>query len=169
MALVVEDGTAKADADSYVSLADAATYATDYGLSFSGTDSEKEIALRRATQYVDAMFGERFKGYRVQSTQSLEWPRSGADDGDHAIDSNLVPQKVKDAVVELAVKARSETLAPDVAQPGELTEDTTKIGSLTFTKKWADTAGAGDLKQYTLVEGLLRQFLRLHGEIELGL
>jgi hypothetical protein len=80
MSLAVEDGTGLANADSYVSVADCATYATDRALSFPTTDNAAcEAALRRATAAIDNRYRLRFTGYRThRRAQALEWPRTGA-------------------------------------------------------------------------------------------
>lgn len=72
MALIVEDGTGLADADSYISLADARTYAENYGYSLPATDPEAEILIRQGTLDVDA---NEMKGSKLLDTQSLSVPR----------------------------------------------------------------------------------------------
>lgn len=74
MALIVEDGTGLANADSYVSLVNARLFATDYGISLPVDDTEAEIALRQGAQYVD-LSEPRFTGERLSDDQALAWPR----------------------------------------------------------------------------------------------
>lgn len=54
MALIVEDGTGLADAESYLSVADADTYHADRNNEAwqDYSTAEKEAALRKATQYI---------------------------------------------------------------------------------------------------------------------
>lgn len=80
MSLIVEDGTGLSGAESYVSVADCVTYATNHGLTFPGTDATaSEAALRRATAAIDNRYRLRFTGYRThRRAQALEWPRTGA-------------------------------------------------------------------------------------------
>ena len=50
-------------------MADADAYHTAYGnTGWTGTEAAKEIALRRATQYIDSRY--RFRGVRKDSDQS---------------------------------------------------------------------------------------------------
>ena len=78
MALIVESGAGLADADSYISLADARTFAANYGITLPADDTEAEIALRQGTQYVDLQ-EPCFVGERLTDDQALAYPRD--DDG----------------------------------------------------------------------------------------
>ena len=96
MALTVETGAGLADADSYLSLADARTYAQNYGYSLSDDDTEAEVQLRKAAVYVD---NHPFKGERKTSTQALDWPRVNVYCNGNLVDSDSVPQAVQRAQV----------------------------------------------------------------------
>ena len=74
MALIVEDGTGLVDSDSYISLADARTFAANYGITLPADDTEAEITLRQGTQYVDLQ-EDCFVGDRLTDTQALAYPR----------------------------------------------------------------------------------------------
>lgn len=102
MALIVEDGTGLATAESYISVADADTYIANFkgavSVWDSATEASKEIAARNATQYLDD--GYLFIGGKETSAQALQWPREYAyDEADELIEG--VPQKLKDATAEL--------------------------------------------------------------------
>ena len=76
MSIIVEDGTGLTTAVAYVAVADADAYHTAMGnTAWTGTDAAKEIALRRATQYLDNRYT--YRGTRLTSTQALEWPQIG--------------------------------------------------------------------------------------------
>ena len=75
MALIVEDGTGLVDSDSYISLADARTFAANYGITLPADDTEAEITLRQGTQYVDLQ-EDCFVGDRLTDTQALAYPRN---------------------------------------------------------------------------------------------
>jgi hypothetical protein len=74
MALTVEDGIGLAGADSYISLADARTYAASYGYALPVDDTEAEVTLRNGALYVDLQ-ESCFSGSRLTNTQALSWPR----------------------------------------------------------------------------------------------
>ena len=77
MALIVETGAGLANADSFVTLANARTIALNYGVTLPALDADAEVALRQGCQYL--MLSEsRFSGSRVSASQALPWPRVGA-------------------------------------------------------------------------------------------
>lgn len=115
MAIEVEDGTGKATANSYASAAEADAYWADRSeASWSAAASaDKDAALIKATDYIEATWSRKFRGSRVSSTQALSWPRVGAVDADgFTVASDSVPTPVKAAAYHLAVKALSADLKP---------------------------------------------------------
>lgn len=157
MALVVEDGTGKSDAESYVSVADADSYHTNHGNpnAWSGAvTGVKEAALRAATQYMDGTYRNRWPGYKNTQAQALAWPRGDAADADGwAIDSDVVPQAVKDACAELALRAVSAELRPDRTRGEDIKRKRQKVGPLEVETEYAD--GAPTQTQYDEVELIL--------------
>lgn len=153
MALVVEDGTGKSDAESYLSVADFKTYADGRGYSYAGTsDSVLEQKLRLATGYIDTRF--RFKGDRMTGAQALEFPRSSLIDwSGYAIAG--VPQRLKQATAELCFKAISDALYEDQDRGGMIKSE--KVGSLSVD--YADGAPTGG-KTWTFAFNLLSQYVR---------
>lgn len=142
--LIVEDGTGKADAEAYISVADADTYFENRGYTlWAGlSDTEKEQALRRATDYMENMYGPRWKGERVSVTQALSWPRTETD-----YDSDEVPHAVRRANAELAFRAaQGELMADQGAQVKSKT-----VGPIAIT--YAD--GARQSTRYAAVESML--------------
>ena len=102
--LIVEIGTPSASSDSYVELEDADLYHANRGnLDWTGTDAERARMLRRGTQYLDSTYRIRWKGTKATSGQALSWPRDGMTDEDgNGIDSDVIPQAIKDACCESA-------------------------------------------------------------------
>jgi hypothetical protein len=131
MALIVEDGTGLATAESYLSVADADTYHTSRGTaeaSWVGLDEDiKEQCLRRATDYMVQAYRGRWKGYMVlPQTQVLDWPRYQVyPDASflYTISPSTVPSEVKKACAELAMRANVASLTSDVAAQGEVTSE----------------------------------------------
>lgn len=161
MALIVEDGTGKSDAETYVSVADADTYHTAYGnpSAWSGAATgDKESALRKAAQYLDAKYRLSWKGTRSVQTQALAWPRMDVTDFDgYDLDANALPQKLKDAASVMALRSIGEDIYPDVSSPGDISEETVRVGPITESIKY--TGGRSQLKSYTLVEELLSDLI----------
>lgn len=102
MALVTEDGTGLATAESYISVADADTYIAAYkgaNATWDGaTEAAKEIAARQATQYLDGLYI--WKGVKAYTVQALGWPRNYAYD-ETGTAYTLVPTKLEQATAEV--------------------------------------------------------------------
>lgn len=116
--LETEDGTGKASAESLITVADADTYFTGRGITNWATLStaEKEQALRRATDYMEQVYGQKWKGARMTDTQALSWPRYDVCANGFDVGSDVVPVAVQRACAELALKAAAGALAPDVGR-----------------------------------------------------
>jgi hypothetical protein len=159
VALIVEDGTIVAGAESYISVADADTYFTARANATRDAlaDADKEAALRKATDYMTGRYGLRWKGERVSELQALDWPRSGAYANGFLIDSGSVPVAVQRACAELAVRASADDLAPDVG--AQVKQEV--VGPISVT--YAD--GARQDTRYALVDSMLAAYLKGAGQI----
>ena len=138
MSLIVEDGTGVVGAESYATEAQATAYFSNRGVAAWTAVENKEAALRKATDYMVQNYRLAWKGCRVDPEQALDWPRSGCYvsgyllgkfSSDYLIPSNVVPNEVRNACIELALKASSEDLNSDLTQQ-VLSE---KVGPLAVT------------------------------------
>lgn len=129
MALVVEDGSAKSDAESYVSVNEADAYFAKYGnTTWAGAqNAAKEIALRKATDYMVSTFRGSWAGMRTVAQQALDWPRAYVVVDEFDIANNVVPREVKAACCELAIVALTSALMPTTAGR---TKKRVKVGPL---------------------------------------
>lgn len=165
---IVEDGTGKSDAISYVTTAEADEYWGRRGSTAWGalTNGQKKRALVLATDYMGQVYRLRWKGVRTVSTQALDWPRAFVErddyrysglngyttiDGQYYYPSNEVPAEVKRACCELALKAVTTTLLADVG--AQVKSET--VGPISVT--YAD--GARQNTAYKAVDGTLAMFL----------
>ena len=115
MALSVEDGTGRADAESYCSVAEATSYHNKRakGDAWDAVE-DKEAALRNATDYMLAVYRPLWIGSRLKYQQSLDWPRidaqiEGVSGGGYGYyppnyPTDQVPALVKNACAELALR-----------------------------------------------------------------
>lgn len=117
LALIKEDGTGKADANSYATVADANAYYDGhlYATAWTAaTDDQKAVALVMATRLIDAEY--QFNGTRTSPAQSLQWPRARCPDPDGAsaplsvllpipgdyVEYDKVPKAIIQATCEMA-------------------------------------------------------------------
>ena len=149
-------------AESFVSLVDAATYHTARGnaaWAAIASDTVREQLLRKAADYMEQVYRERWSGRRVNATQVLSWPRyevpirdtGGYYTGLVYYASTTVPLIVANACAELALRAATITLAPDLNPP--VTGET--VGPITVT--YAD--GARQQVRYQAIDNMLQPFL----------
>lgn len=158
MALIVEDGTGRADAESLCSVSYADAYHDARGNTIWSALSvtEKEQALRRSTDYIERTYGMRFCGYRVNSTQALSWPRYEARRKDGARceywPSDAVPNPMAQTCAEMAFKAGQ----------GELDQDYDKskvVKSIVvgpIKKEYFDSDG---VIRYRYIDKMMAQFI----------
>ncbi len=119
MALTVEDGTGLVGADAYISVANADTYflASANSTWAAATIPAKEVAIVKATRYMEKRFGTKWKGLIASSEQALGWPRRYVYDerGTELVDQ--VPVQIARACAEYAVQALVNPLIPETVYP----------------------------------------------------
>lgn len=164
--LIVEDGTAKPDAESFCSVAYADDYFTRRGIT-AWTDLalfDKEVALRLATDYIEQEYRLRWMGYKFTVAQALSWPRWEVYNLDVAygyygwanyVGYNTVPDLVIRGTAELALKSRSGPLTVD----GDRLKHRVRIGGNNGVDITYDPNQQLN-KVYLAVEGWFAPFLR---------
>jgi hypothetical protein len=169
MGLIVESGAGISTAESYLSVTDADRYHELHGRPASWTGAsvdQKEVALRQATQYLDAKYANRWIGSRRLYNQRLAWPRySGAARYSSTlyadeiyIDGATLPQDLLDATAELALRYLQDgSLLPDLASPGVIQSESVSVGSI--AKSTTYQGGKSPLKQYTKPLAMLNRLI----------
>ena len=97
MALTIEDGTGKTDSQTYASEAELAAYALERGITVSGTDTE---LLIKAMDYLES---KDFIGDKGTKEQALQWPRNNAAIDGYYVDSDSIPNLLKESQIEFAL------------------------------------------------------------------
>jgi len=158
---VVEDGSGKSDATSYISVADADQIIENFGLSWvSGvTEDQKKIALNNAARYIDQKYYGGWKGFKGSGTQALQWPRFDVTDDDGwTLATTDIPALLKQAVVQMAVYFNNEgSVFPDADNPGKLKMERIKIDVLEFEEEYL--AGTSGSEIAATIDALLSPYL----------
>jgi hypothetical protein len=115
MTIIVEDGSEVTDANSYASYAELVAYGALRGTPADTIAEGGETLLIKA---MDRLYGMNWKGERVSSTQSLEWPRYGAYLDGQLLPSDEIPRELIYGQLSLAIAAIDTTLQP--VQPATL-------------------------------------------------
>lgn len=151
----IEDGSGIAAANAYAPVIFADDYHDSCGNSVWQTYDlpTKQTAIVRATFYIDKRFGRKFRGYKENIQQPLQWPRLGAfdDSGFMFGDDGKLPQQLMKACAEYALRAAIYmTLAPDPLLP-------------TATQDMSDAAGPRDTE---VISGTVTRKLQRVGPLE---
>lgn len=149
------------DAEAYCSVERADTYHEKRGAAAWAalTESQKEAALRLATDYLTQTYRMRWAGSRVDDVQALDWPRNFVPrvDGSEAFyPSDAIPKELIFASAELALRSVSGPLIEDTEPP--VIEET--IGPI--TTRYAPSAS--QRKKYPAIERMLVPLLSGAGE-----
>jgi hypothetical protein len=161
MALIVEDGTGKSDAESYVSVADAIAWITKYYPTndfLSKTTEEQEAYCRQSTQYLDQKYGGRWVGDKNSKEQALDWPRKNAVVDGYAVETDELPRDLEIGTFEAIIPfvAGDDPLAPQET-PGIITEESATIGPISETTKYS--GGKSNYKRYPKVDTAVRAII----------
>lgn len=114
MALEIEDGTGKANSNSYVTVAEAQAYATARGVVLPVAEAEVETLLIQAMDYVES-FRAKYQGHKTwprpdmdvshPHAQALQWPRTGVVlDCNYNLPDNVIPQELKQTQMQAAIE-----------------------------------------------------------------
>lgn len=137
MALILEDGTGFSNSNTYLLSATADAYFALRGNTVWAAlaTAQKEVALVLAIDFMQQSFRARWQGQRYIINQALDWPRinvqlfdspSGYGIYPYYIQPGTIPIEVLNAQCELAVRASSVVLIPDI----DRVEDEVAVGTI---------------------------------------
>tara|TARA_R110000782_G_scaffold226713_1_gene313507 strand:+ start:655 stop:1158 length:504 start_codon:yes stop_codon:yes gene_type:complete len=105
MALIIENGTAVANSDSYVTRVEYIAYALALGIAISN-DFSADVQLVESAQFIES-HGENLKGYRLNRDQSMAWPRGLVETDGWLWNSDEIPRNLKLAQMAIALDLNS--------------------------------------------------------------
>jgi len=106
MAIIVEDGTRPPGANSYVSLADARSYAAARGITLSAVDADLEKVVMKAMDFIES-HDAIFVGERVERDQPVAWPRVAALIDGWSWSSSEIPRQLITATLEAILEVHA--------------------------------------------------------------
>lgn len=149
MAFTPEDGTGLDGANAYISVEYADGYFSDRGVTaWDNLETEaKQAAIYRATDYVEARFGRRFRGIKLTTTQALAFPRSALYD-DEGTEVEGIPDRFKQAVAEYAYRASSADLwnEPYRDPKGRIVAEKSQVGPIMEDTRYAFNRDVSEIK-----------------------
>lgn len=152
--IVVEDGTGKDDANSYVSVSEFISYAAQQGVDLDESDSTS-VLLIKAMKFLET---KKFKGKRTTLTQALNWPRKDAyiycEDPEVVFANDVIPTNIKKAEMELALLVENGVdLMPTTTALDLIVSE--KIGPITTEYANPGEYGLSYAPQLPLIDSLL--------------
>lgn len=161
MPLIVEDGSGLATAQTYASVSTVTEYLTARGNATftAATIAAREAAVLRAMRYIEGNYRLRWKGRKVDIDQALAWPRYEVqDENGYAVDAYVIPQALKDALAEAALRelTTTDSLRPDVDRTGVTRE---RVGPLEVEYG----PGASNLPVFKVIDDLLSGLISRSG------
>lgn len=167
MALVVEDGTGLANADSLVSVSQidaysAAHYESTHVLSIAWAaliSGNKDIKARQGYAWMEEHLGRSWRGVRASDTQALDWPRADVEDIDgNALDNDEIPNAVQNLQCEMSMRAAYEDIRPDLDEDAAKTQEAVSVGSLSVSTSYM--GGATGEKDYVFARRMVARYLQ---------
>ena len=154
--IIVEDGTQVANANSFVSVADARIYAVNRGVALPSSDDELAAMLIKAVDYLEAQ-AESFQGERVSETQDLQWPRTEVYIYGALVPSNVIPKSLISAQVQLAMAINAGLdLQPNITPETYVIKE--KVGPIETV--YANPLHTGIMPTFTAANSLIALLLK---------
>lgn len=157
MALIVEDGTGKEDANTFVTLDEARSYATGRGITLPVEDTAVEALIINAADFL-FMYEVRLKGVRANDEQALIYPRKGVEINGAELAQDAIPATLKKAQLQLVIEGNSGSLT--ISRRGADFIKRKKTGPL--EKEWSEAVYLqyGNSVSYPLVDTYMQPLLR---------
>lgn len=162
MALIVEDGTGKSDAESYLSVSDISAVLAKTGEDAAwlalASDTIREQVARRVFRALDNEHF--FRGEKKTAAQAGEWPRVNAYDDDGFLYSDTsLPAKLKTAFAVLCAAASvpGADLQPTQTAPGQVQSKSISVGKISIATSY--TGGQSQVAYQRKAESLLSELV----------
>lgn len=153
IAIIVEDGSNIANANSFVTIAQARAYAAERGVTLAVADDDVAVQLIKAKDYLES-FAMRYQGEMTNEDQSLQWPRIDVYlyGSEIAFPSNAIPKELKAAQNATVVAlAQGVDIMPNYSASDFVTRE--KVGPI--ETEYADPTKVGIVPTLTGVDSLL--------------
>jgi hypothetical protein len=155
MALVIEDGTGVANANSYITVAEAREFADLRSLFLPVSDADVETLIVKAFDYLESL---EYKGEPANPPQAAEFPRRNLYIQGILFSESSIPFKLKQAQCQLTVEANSTDLQP-TGDGREVIKEKVDVIEVEYAEKGISVARP----TFTAVNGFLKGLLRTGG------
>lgn len=160
--MIVETGTIVTGANSYCTLAEANAYHTLYDNSdWAGTDADLELALIKACQSLDLLYGPKYASQVRSNSQSLLFPRYAFYDRFNKLRSaTAIPIELKHAQCEIALKALNfENILPSPSVQSSIVSESITIDVIDISTSYKNSTNPSDIDGFRKIELILYPIL----------
>lgn len=119
MLVIVEDGSGRPDANSFVPLEKLVFYRDYYGFLLPATENEQKALLLRAAA---DMNGREWKGVKTHESQAMAWPRRNCRVGVEILSEMFIPFEIEWGQLRLAVELHAADNGLGISEPAFGTE-----------------------------------------------
>lgn len=127
MLIIVEDGTGRPDANSFVPLDKLVHYRDYYGFPLPASENQQKALLLRAAAEINA---HQWKGSKTRPTQALAWPRRDCNVDGHLLSQNFVPFEIQWGQLRLAIELYAADQGIGLPEPAFASEQETERTTL---------------------------------------
>lgn len=152
MALVIEDGTGVAGANSYITVAEAREFADLRSLFLPLSDADVEALIIKAFDYLE---GLDYKGEPANPPQAAEFPRRNLYIQGILFSESSIPYKLKQAQCQLTVEANNTELLP-TGDGREVVKEKVDVIEVEYAEKGISVARP----TFTAVNNFLKDLVR---------
>lgn len=150
MPVTLVEAVGSATANTYATLTEADAFAVarvNSAAWTAATDDQKKSALVQATRLLDRVF--HWVGKATTSTQALMWPRNGMVTATgYAMDDNVIPQQLKDAESEWAIRLIEDSSIVDDNEAVKLGLQRIKVGPIDLEYQQNSSTRVPTLESY---------------------
>lgn len=170
MSLIVEDGTGKSDAESYVTTNEVYVYLEKFYSDsnyLTATEDEQETFCRKATQYLDMKYYGKWNGVKSHQFQALDFPRTDLYIDEWLFPYDEIPQKLKDACAEVVqIFVDDDDPLEAINDYGTVKKEKTTVAVITTEIEYA--GGKSSYKKYPKVDNIVSALISGFGQVERG-
>lgn len=147
MAIIFDSTISGLTSNSYASIADYNQYRENHGLAVR-TDEQAQVDLIKATLFIDTQYKSLWNTQsKTVEGQALHWGQSGAYYYDNtAIDDDIIPDAVKKAVYEYAIRSVDSTSLDPQSKTNIKSQELDGVGNIEYFSKTNQNALSDEYK-----------------------
>lgn len=154
MALIVEDGTGVAGANSYNTDAEYVAYALATGQAIGADETARDIEQINGTAYVETL-RDKYQGTKTLNANSLQFPRNGVYVDDYLVANDVIHPDFKKAQLEAAIFESTNSIQNNSSVNNIKSQELANTGKIEYFE-----GGTYTISNTGTLDALLKPFLK---------